>query len=256
MLNETIVTSPAPAMPATLRYIQNGDSLGTANHQNQAEDVAQALGHLKATKADLAGPALTGTATAVNLTVSGTTDLNGTTTLDGATTAGDFTLSGTNKVKLASRSIARVQAVPFTADVAAVWSTNVYGEAVQANSSLGYAIFELRVPHGATLTSVTAYVTGGAGHGSLPTSTDRVELSVGYTTTGGSHPGLGTQADTATLPTYEAQHTIAVSMSHVIDRTANRYFATIRSERGANYQAGYTVHCVSCTYTITAMDED
>jgi hypothetical protein len=47
-------------MPATLRYIENNDQLNTANHLIQAQDVAQGLGHLEGTKADLAGAAFTG----------------------------------------------------------------------------------------------------------------------------------------------------------------------------------------------------
>lgn len=87
MQNITITTGPAPAWDTTLVSIENGDALNTANHEAQTQDIADRLGHLKETKADLASPALTGTATAVNLTVSGTTDLNGATTLDGAITA-------------------------------------------------------------------------------------------------------------------------------------------------------------------------
>lgn len=47
MLNQAVTTSPVPSMPANIRYIQDGDALGTTNHQIQAADVAQALGHLK-----------------------------------------------------------------------------------------------------------------------------------------------------------------------------------------------------------------
>lgn len=47
MLNKAITISPVPAFPANLRYIQDGDSLGTTNHEIQAADMAQAVGHLK-----------------------------------------------------------------------------------------------------------------------------------------------------------------------------------------------------------------
>lgn len=47
MLNESITSDPVPAFPANLRYIENGDGLNTTNHQLQAQDVAQAVGHLK-----------------------------------------------------------------------------------------------------------------------------------------------------------------------------------------------------------------
>lgn len=45
MLTKAI--SLVASWPAGLRYIQNGDGLGTTNHELQAQDVADALGHLR-----------------------------------------------------------------------------------------------------------------------------------------------------------------------------------------------------------------
>jgi len=47
MLNQAVTTSPVPTFPANLRYIQDGDALNTTNHQLQAQDIADAVGHLK-----------------------------------------------------------------------------------------------------------------------------------------------------------------------------------------------------------------
>lgn len=189
-----------------------------------------------------------------------TVTLAGTNTLSGATTAADLTMTSTNRVKLASRSITRVQSsIPSTND-ATTWRLAVSGGYMeQIANATDYVVFDLRVPHGATLTAVTAYVQGAAGHGALPAGADKADLAVYVIpATGAIGAPLGVVSDPETLiAVYEASHTIQVSgLSTVIDRTANRYTAIVKSETGANYVAGLRVFAVAATYTITAYDED
>jgi hypothetical protein len=71
------------------------DSLSTGNAQkvvrgSEFDTEFNAIATAVATKADLAGPSLTGTATAVNLTVSGTLTASGGITLTGALSGGSI----------------------------------------------------------------------------------------------------------------------------------------------------------------------
>jgi hypothetical protein len=71
------------------------DSLSTGNAQkvvrgSEFDTEFNAISTAVATKADLAGPSLTGTATAVNLTVSGTLTASGGITLTGALSGGSI----------------------------------------------------------------------------------------------------------------------------------------------------------------------
>jgi hypothetical protein len=226
MLTETF-TIPAPEWPTGLRYIQNGDSLGTGNHQSQAEDVAQALSYLKqAVSGDSGVPVV----------------------------LHDVTV--TDEIKTSIGGITRVvQAIP-TAEDPSVWSINYAGVATQTDDTIAHLRWELDLPHGATLVSASVYVKGALGHGSLPEDTDRLLFTVGYSTNVGSTPALGDAYDSsASVDDYEETHTIDVSTdSHVVDRTANRYFAYLRNERGANYVSGAQVYNVTCSFTPAIYD--
>lgn len=68
MLNEALDTSAS--WPSGLRYIQDGDPLGTSSHQLQAADVADAAGYLKKRGASLGGVLTTDGLGAVAITSS------------------------------------------------------------------------------------------------------------------------------------------------------------------------------------------
>lgn len=227
MLTKTFTADPAPEWPVGLRYIQNGDSLNTGNHETQAADVAQALSHLKGAVSGDAG-------IPVELA--------------------DVTV--TEPIKTSIGSIPRVvQAMPTT-DNATAWEIDFAGKAEQAANALGYLRWELDIPHDAVLTSVSVYVKGAAGHSSLPTGTDRPLFTVAYVTNAGSNPALGDEYDaSASVGTYEVTHAITVPIaSHEVDRTANRYYAYLRTERGSNYVQGLQVYNVTCTFTPASYD--
>jgi hypothetical protein len=220
-------TSPAPAWPTGLRYIQNGDNLGTGNHETQAGDIAQALSYLK--------QAIGGDSTV-------------------PVTLHDVTV--TDEIKTSIGGITRVvQAIP-TAEDPSVWSINYAGFAIQTDDTLAHLRWELDLPHGATLVSASVYVKGAAGHMSLPAGTDRLLFAVGYSTNAGSTPGLGDAYDSSeSVEDYEETHAINVAVSsHVVDRTANRYYAYLRNERGANYVVGAEVYNVELSFTPAIYD--
>jgi hypothetical protein len=178
--------------------------------------------------------------------------MTGTVALTAVTTASDFTMSGTNRVKLASRSITRVQsALPDR--TSATWSIDAQGTPFQAANNTNPLIFPLRVPNGATLTSVQVGIIPTGGHGGAPTMP---AVQIGYSTSAG-FTTLGTTVDPTVFGSYEVAHEFGpTGLSHVVDRSARRYVAIVVGETGANYVAGLSVMCVKCTYTITEYDED
>jgi hypothetical protein len=185
----------------------------------------------------------------ISFTSGGT--MSGTLALTAATTASDITMSGTAKVKLASRSITRVQAIaPYP--TSATWLIDAQGTPYQNVNNSNLLVFALRVPHGATLTSVQASITPGV-HGTLPTMPT---LAVGYNSSAGFST-IFSVSDGSALGVYNASHEFGQSgLSHVVDRSARRYVAVMAGETGANYIAGLTVNYIKCTYTITEYDED
>jgi hypothetical protein len=175
----------------------------------------------------------------------------------GAVTVADVTVTGTNRVKLASRSITRMQTVKPTATVAARWDLVADGTMIQTVDADSKLVIPLRVPHGATLTSVTVIVQAAAGHAGLPTtkaSLEVVSVDDAYATT-----LIGTQGDpSANAAAYELVHPITeTGLSVVINRETTAYYATLSAERGpTNYVNNFRYIATKCTYTITAMDED
>lgn len=232
MLQEPIVSSPAPAFPTNLRYIQNGDALNTGNHQLQATDVAQALGHLEGTKLDQ-------------------TDTH-------PIVFSDLTMSGTTRVKLASRSITRVEHSPFYSEDLAVWGLNPIGEMQQLSATVSSRVAgcPLRVPHGVTLTAVSVRVAP-ANHTGLPAVKPRMYLRRPNTSSG-AVVELGDVTDpSADITAYNAAHEITLSgLSEAIDRTANRYVVNLVGESGTDSMANMLVIRASYTYTTTFYDED
>jgi hypothetical protein len=209
-------------------------------------------------------PGLLGTTSAVNIiavgtldvtgaTTLGAVDINGTTTLDGATTvtgttalngvttATDLTMTGTTKLKLASRSITRVQSSQAVTDDDGSWVLdNASGKLLQiADDSIARVVSPLRVPHGSTLTAVSMSIAPAVGHAGLPS------------TKLGSLPDPST-----TVLEYEATHPVPISLSTVIDRTTKRYFAALSGEADTNFLVNLLYIATKATYTTTAYDED
>jgi hypothetical protein len=186
------------------------------------------------------------------VTLAGINTISGPTTISGTTTASDFTMSSTNRVKLASRSITRTQsALPDR--TSATWSIDAQGTPFQSANNTNPLVFPLRIPHGATLTSVQVGIIPTGGHGGAPTMPT---VQIGYSATAG-FTSLGTTSDPTAFGSYQVAHDFGpTGLSHVVDRSTRRYVAIVVGETGANYVAGLSVMCVKCTYTITEYDED
>lgn len=172
-----------------------------------------------------------------------------------AQTFDDVTISGTNKVKLAARSITRVQQLIVSANEVS-FLADTEGSYLQ-QGAFGYLAAPVRIPHGATLTAVALIVQGASGHAALPTA--KPSMAMKSMSTAGAVVTIGsTPTDpSGTVAAYEAVHQITLSgLNEVIDRVTKRYFVYLTGEGGTNFIAGYKVLGVSVTYTISAMDED
>jgi len=173
----------------------------------------------------------------------------------GAITVSDITMSGTANVKLTSRSITRVQHTPPVADLSS-WTTAVIDPHLY-NATVGTPVFVwLRVPHGATLNTVTVKFNPPAGHGGgLPATMPNLKA---FRVIDSTMLQLGSTATDATAAgSYEATHTLSVTgIATVIDRTQYRYLATFTAEAGANSFVGTEFYETTVTYTTTAYDED
>ena len=185
-------------------------------------------------------------------------------------------LDGTTKVLLESRSLKRfasaADAVPSirtytgSANNAPQWELQsfVYTDLRRDNAgaddttSSAYVYFRLRIPDGATLTSVKVVFTPTPSHTNLPANFP--QLTVGKRPLSSTVPTqLGsTQTDTAAnVAAYETSNrTLTVSgLSEVADNDAYIYWAQFRTEYGANAKIGLQVYGVEYTFTTTAMDD-
>lgn len=171
-------------------------------------------------------------------------------TITGAWTFADFTLTLTNKVKYASRSLVRAQT----------------GLLVNTNGTIGVDYVSVaateaakqkfdRLPDGATLTAVTVYHNRTDG-GVLPTNKVKATLWKHDVTTGSDTSIAGPTTDPATpVGTYEAYHGLSLSgLSEVIDNTKYIYYVTFEGETGSDTQSTLFNGCTA-TLTVTNQDE-
>jgi hypothetical protein len=179
--------------------------------------------------------------------------------LDGAITVDDFTMTGTNKVKLASRSITRACELTPTADPTEWICNNISGTGNWY--SLGTAAEVLtqpvHTPFGATITGVSVYVQGDSGHVGLPGTPPKFYIHETDVTTG-TVTSYGPYADaSASTGAFQAVHAIASgTVSIATSRAAKRYALSITAESGANAKTQLVYHGATVTYTTTSYDED
>lgn len=179
-----------------------------------------------------------------------------TVTLSGTTTASNLTISGSNKLKVASRSVTRTNEHPFY--FKQDWAVDSLGGYFVATTATATnpAFCDLHVPHNVTVTNVTVHLKGASGHGALPANMPTISVleiaSNGYTVIAGA------QADTSsTVANYENTHTVSVSdfMAAPADRTIHKYRLSVSNEAGTGSAAGLTIYLVTLTYTVTEYDE-
>lgn len=159
-----------------------------------------------------------------------------------------------DKLQYTSRSVTRYvpmipQYVQTGWDHSLHWWTTTVNTSTQLNLALS-------LPHGATLTSVSASFKGAGAHVGLPANMPALTvISRPFNST--SVTVLGTQTDTsASTATYDAQHLITVSaLGHTVNNTTTNYSLQFASESGANALSGADLMGIAVTCTITSQSE-
>lgn len=176
-----------------------------------------------------------------------------TTTYSGAKTFDNITASGSTKYKVALRTITREQEM--------ILKRGVGTDPVKVLEPVDVGTIETavqplnRIPHGATVSQVTFWhdrVDGGA----LPLTRVRAQVfKVDVTTGTTTQLGSTTEDPVATLGTYNAYHSFAVTgLTEVIDRTKYSYYAKLLGEVTPNDQTTYW-YGTTVTFTVTDCEE-
>lgn len=174
-----------------------------------------------------------------------------------------LTLNGTamfelgDKLQYGSRSITRAIPLPgaYAQTVWAFDTANLMWQ-TSANTASLLAI-PLHLPHGATLTALSATYRGGSGHGgTMPGNKPEltlINMPVGAT----SGSVIGTVVDpTVSAATFETAHAITLSgLSHVVNNTTNAYFAWVKSESAGAGTATSGAYLASLTATCTVTSQ-
>jgi len=177
----------------------------------------------------------------------------------GTVTFSDFTMSSTNNVKLASRSITRVQDKQAPLFLASEFTASASAPMGYTDTATGKVIsFPLHVPHGAALTAVSITIDPPNAHGGavMPTTPATLEI---VRLSGGTEASVGTQVDVGPTATYEAKHDLTVSgiSDGVLNRATAQYFARLTTETGGTAISGTLVYPIlKVTYTTTGYEED
>ncbi len=175
----------------------------------------------------------------------------------------DFTMTGTTRVKLASRSITRVQSnAAWWIHSTSGWdlSGNINGYMVWINLVASKLLhFPLDLPDGSTFNSVSVRYTGATGHGAFPGGAPTMPTFVlkkmdlnGAATTFGA-----TSTDTsASAGAYETAHSITqLAINEVINRATYRYILEFTSEGGGNFIADALLYSITTSCTVTSYPE-
>lgn len=184
-------------------------------------------------------------------TFGGATTLAGVTTISGITTAADLTMTSTNNVKLATRSIQRAVPCRWLGNPTN-WAPINYNVMESQIAAAGALYTDISLPHGATVTGFSlgidpATVSRAGLPGVMPTVVfGRVSVAAG-----GAGTTISTAVDTsASVGAYEAHHLITSSViAHLVNATAYRYYLIFNCESGANNDAGLDVYGVLFTIT-------
>lgn len=161
-------------------------------------------------------------------------------------------MPGGAKYKLSSRSITRAQrTVPFEATTGAI----LLPATVNNLPSGGVAHQYIHVPHGATITAVTAYMNP-PNDGVLPAGRPTARLKSIAITTGtvANESSLITDPN-ATVGAYEAHHGFGpTGLSVVVDNTTKVYFLEVVGETSTDATDIRYDGCTA-TYTVAEMDD-
>jgi hypothetical protein len=177
----------------------------------------------------------------------------------------DLKLSGTNRLKLASRPITRVQrggAQYKTNSTPPGWdiSPSFIGDLIYVQLVTAAELtYPLDLPDGSTFNSVTVRFQGAAGHAAFPGGAPTFPFFVlkkidsnGVVTTFGAT----TTDASATAGAYETAHNLSqAGIGEVIDNSTYRYTLAFIGETGGNGIAGGLVFAVTTTCQMTSYPE-
>ena len=152
--------------------------------------------------------------------------------------------ASSNIVLTPTRTVTRVCQTPMVATVTG--TTQVSQIAITASNSGEQG---LDLPHGASLVSVTTYITPPT-DGTMPGTRPQLQI-IKRAMSSGSESTLATTTDpNSSLGDYEAYHgwTCTPASPEVIDRSAYKYYAKLTGESGAN---STTITWHGCTYSET-----
>lgn len=215
------------------------------------------------------------------LSCNGTCNLTGTTLIQGNNTiqSSNLTMTGTSRVKVASRVINRVVNSPAitgyllqSVDASAVdpnavspvdffipfFTTNISnGNPIQRDvvSSLPFMTYDLDLPHNAVLNEIHIIVDPASGHANLPTNKPSISLISNVIATNTSSTVNGTDGS-ASVISYETPHLISITgLNLTINRTTTRYILRFIGESSTNALPNLNVYGAYTVCTITEMDE-
>lgn len=114
------------------------------------------------------------------------------------------------------------------------------------------------LPSACTLTKITVYFKAASGHGALPSNFSTLKLYKKDSSSTVAATQLGSTAtDTAAnVAAYESgMRSLAVTVSHTVDRDNYRYVATFISESGSNTVQGMKIHGAKLEFSTSYMDQ-
>jgi len=175
----------------------------------------------------------------------------------GATSASDLTVTGSNKLKLTSRTITRTVCANFT-PISTGWTFNSdpLGTPRTTTTSNENGCWPLSLPEGAVINTIQLVVEGGAGHAGAPSNLPLVSLFYKTPGTGSTGTLISTRTDVfSSAAAYEQPHFLSMtSIAYTVTRTA-RLSIYFQSESSTNATSGYKIHGINVTYTITSVDD-
>jgi hypothetical protein len=172
-----------------------------------------------------------------------------------AVTMTDLTLSGTSRLKLGSRTLPRLGS--SSAFGASGFSVSTGGFATQDGVSGSPRVsWELDLPHGGTLTSVSIIVNG-VTHTLLPGTKPQITVRRTSATPSSAATIGGPAVDpSGDVSAYDIDHPITISgLSHTVDRESYNYFLLLEGESGSNSLVGLAAGTPSFNCTMTVMPD-
>lgn len=165
-------------------------------------------------------------------------------------TDGTILFRGTTKPSLAARTLTRVQGLPIPDD----WTLVGFNGTTMTFLGFGNSCFyELSLPHGCKLNSVSVALVGASSHTGLPSIMPTVSV---HRAADGAQTTLGIATDaSATTGDYEQWHNITVGgLNHTVDR-AYRYVAQFNGEANTNALVHLKVAQCAVNFDVSMMDD-